>query len=663
MPSKLGNILRVGIDAGGTFTDIVWIENGILGMVKVPSTPSAPVDAVMSGIGQLPLHPDLVCHGTTVGTNAILSRKGGPAAMVVTSGFRDVIRIGRSDRDNLYSIEPHRSNPLIERSDIYEISLRIDHDGNILTSPTQNEIASVADTILSSGASAVALGILHSAQYPSHEIELASKISELTGLPVFPSSTIAAYPREFERWTAASLAAFLAPVLGPYLAALEYQCPAQLALMVSSGGLVSTSQVLKNPSMCVLSGPAGGAIAAKSIGGKHVLALDMGGTSTDVTLIADTLPRTREASVDGLPVPLPSIDIHTIGAGGGSIVKFDHGGMLALGPESAGADPGPACYGRGGPATNTDAALVSGRIFASRFMGGTMKLDPEESARALERICPPRMKLDDLLDGIIELAQVHLTGALRKISIARGIDPSAGDEPFTLVPFGGAGALFAVECARALGIKNVLHPRAAGVFSALGLASAPIAIERERAVLHVLGDTIDPIQKAQTELSQEIIRELSTWENDSLPKISTVVECRYVGQTHTLDIPLDTNPDTKAIRISFEDAYRTRFTYLHPDTPIEIAAIRVRGELHPPEIEFPDLTDSSRSLDSSVIAITRLRVDRLWLDAPVYDRSILPIDHSIPGPALIAEDFATLYLPPHSSMHLDRKGHARIVTG
>jgi N-methylhydantoinase A/oxoprolinase/acetone carboxylase beta subunit len=367
--------------------------------------------------------------------------------MVVTSGFRDVLLIGRGERRDIYSKDPDRPSPVLSRDEILEVDLRIDSHGGVISKVSDDELKALVDRIKRSGAKAIGVGILHSAQHPGEERELVEKMSGLTGLPVFGSAGLSPFPREYERWTLASIAAYLSGVLGDYIGELtDGFWDSKFSLMGSSGGLVSGSEALRNPAISILSGPAGGALAAMSLGCERVLALDMGGTSTDVTLLSGRLPKTREGSIDGLPVPLPTVDIHTIGAGGGSIVKIDSGGMLGLGPESAGADPGPACYGKGGPASLTDVILLTDRMFPKRFLGGRMKLYPEESLKALEAIRPKNLILDSMLDILLELTETRLVGALRRISVARGIDPSAGDG-FTLVPFGGAGGFFAVECA------------------------------------------------------------------------------------------------------------------------------------------------------------------------------------------------------------------------
>lgn len=654
-----GNIIgRVGVDSGGTFTDLAWIENGVLKTAKVPSHVINPERGVLAGLQKVEGVPDIVCHGTTVGTNAILARHGGPSKMIVTSGFRDVLHIGRGERKNLYSRSPERQVPLLNLDDILEISLRLDASGNLLQSPDENEIEEIAGNINNSGAMAVAVGILHSAAHPDSEIELAEKIRELTGLPVYASSLLAAYPREYERWSLAAMSGYLSPVLGKYLDALNKECKSQLVYMASSGGLTPTVQVLENPSVCVLSGPAGGALAALSTGIDRVLALDMGGTSTDVTLLAGKLPRTREAEIDGLPLPLPTIDIHTIGAGGGSIVRFDRGGMLALGPESAGASPGPACYGFGGPASLTDIMLLAGRIIPERFLGGEMQLDRSASEKVAGEIIQPGMSHEELIDGVIELALVNLTGALRKISVARGIDPAQKDAMFTLVPFGGAGALFAVECAMMMGLKKVLHPRAAGVFSALGLLQAPMVIERERTILKTVDKSIDPILNGKNVLIGEIEKSLGEWRDESDVIYSTSLECRYVGQTHTLEILIGNDITEAGITDEFESAYRSRYTYLHTGRDIEVVSIRVRGEVPAPEFEFEDVNLSGRDLEESKIGQTKLRIEKKWMNSTVFSRDLLPVDAPVKGPALVVEDFATLYLPPDSEMHLDRKGNA-----
>ncbi len=656
VPSKK-RIFRVGIDTGGTFTDIVWCDGARLGMSKVPSRPDAPAEAVLEGLKKVPAVSSLVCHGTTVGTNAVLARHGGPARMVVTKGFRDVLEIGRGEREQLNSLSPSRPKPLLGRDEILEIDVRFDADGNQIGTPDEESFHLLVENLKRSGAKALAVGILHSATQPSPERILAQVLTDHTGIPAFPSAGLAAYPREYERWSLAALTAYLAPVLGKYLAELSGRCPADLALMASSGGLVSPDQVLKNPAICVLSGPAGGALAALATGRDRILALDMGGTSTDVTLLAGRLPRTREAAIDGLPVPLPAIDIHTIGAGGGSIVKIDSGGMLALGPDSAGAMPGPACYGYGGPATLSDVALLSGRLVPNYFLGGDIKLDGRASVDALEKIAPDGMSVDKLVDGVLELAIVHLTGALRKISIARGIDPALPDASYTLIPFGGAGAFFAVECARSLGLREAVHPHAAGVYSAIGLMLAPVSAECETAIIRPVDQSVDIIRSARDQLVRDLAQTLEQWPQTEGPIFIATLECRYRGQTHTLEIPLADEIDVSRIRRDFEKAYIERYTYLHDDADIEIVSIRVRGELPAPPFEFPDVETADRHIDAAKIDDTNLRLDGSWRVAPVYDRYRIPIDSPITGPALIIDYHSTLYLPPDATARLDRKGN------
>ncbi len=651
---------RAGIDSGGTFTDIAWIEDGKLRTAKVPSQSHAPEQSVLAVLDKLNSPPELVCHGTTVGTNAILAHRGGPSKMVVTSGFRDVLAIGRGERLNLYSISPERHTPLLADSDIYEIDLRIDSSGNLINIPTEEYIVNLSEKIKNSGAKAVSVGIIHSSAHPDSEVDLAIKLQSLTGLPVFASSRLAASAREYERWSLAAMAGYLSPVLGQYFANLNHACSSPLTFMASSGGLVPPEQVLDNPPVCVLSGPAGGALAAMSLGLERVLALDMGGTSTDVTLLAGSLPRTRGTEIDGLPLPLPTIDIHTIGAGGGSIVKIDTGGMLALGPESAGASPGPACYGNDGPATLSDIALLAGRLIPDRFLGGEMNLDRNRSIQAIRKVISNRMAIDEMLDGVIELALVNLTGALRKISIGRGIDPAIPDAMFTLVPFGGAGALFAVECARMLGLNQIVHPRAAGVFSALGLLKAPISCEHERTILKSVNESIESVLSSQEELVKKINESLEGWCVETVPVLSTTIECRYRGQTHTLEVPLDGEINAVRIRDTFESAYRTRYTYLHTAAEIEVVSIRLRGEIPAPHVEFPDISPVGRDIDLARAGTSNLRLDGSWTTIPVLSRDQVPVETAIMGPALIIEDFATLYLPPDSVMHLDKKGHAII---
>jgi len=646
-------IFRIGIDTGGTFTDIAWIDGNILKTAKVPSRPDHPALGVLDGLNLVKNKGRLVCHGTTVGTNAVLARQGGPAGIVVTKGFADILKIGRGDRSNLYSKTPSRPTPLIDRDNVFEINVRFDNNGKQISYPSEDEYNELLENIEKSSVKALGIGLLHSATQPTAENLLAQTLANHSGLPVFASAQLAGYPREYERWSLAALSAYLAPVLGDYLGELEEKCPSKLAIMTSSGGLVSTSHVSANPALCVLSGPAGGALGALNYGPENILALDMGGTSTDVTLLPGKIPRTRESEIDGLPVPLPAIDIHTIGAGGGSIISFDRGGMLAVGPGSAGADPGPACYGNNGPPCLSDVALIAGRILPDRFLGGQISLDEAASKIALDKILPQGMLIDELLDSVIELAVVHLTGALRKISVARGIDPA---ENFVLMPFGGAGALFAVECARSLGLKQVIHPRASGVFSALGLLGAPIAAEKESAVMLEAGRSAESLNKIINELKNEIREILSEWDDAANTAFTVTTECRYSGQTHTLEIPIE---NTSGIQISkpFETAYQQRYTYTHPGTPVEIVTVRVRGEIPSPAITFEDISMDGRDKVPKSVGSSMLRIEKSWCEGSVYERDRLPVDVEFNGPAVVVEDYSTLFLPPGSIGRLDVKGN------
>ena len=648
-------ISRVGIDTGGTFTDVAWLEDGVLRTAKVPSRPDNPSDAVLEGLDRVDSDPEIVCHGTTVGTNAVLARHGGPCCMVVTTGFRDVLKIGRGERRDLYSPDPSRHNPLVPPDFIFEVPLRPDSDGKVLSEPSEEQLEKITESIKKSGAEAVAVGILHSAAHPGEEFGFARKIEQITGIKTFASSSLSAFPREYERWSLTSLAAYLSPVLGKYLDDLADRCPSRLSLMMSSGGLAGPDQVSGNPSLCVLSGPAGGAIAALRYGRERVLALDMGGTSTDVTLLNGKLPRTRTSEIDNLPLPLPTIDIHTIGAGGGSIVKIDSGGMLRIGPESAGAMPGPACYGYGGPLALSDIALLAGRLVPDLFLGGDMKLHRNLSEKALGEILPDNLDADSFIDGVIELAIVHLTGALRKISVARGIDPAIPSTPYTLIPFGGAGALFAVECARSMGLTEVLHPPAAGVLSAIGLLHAPLAAECERSILCAIETAEKNLDPAIEELQADIKSLLSN--PDEEVKFTTVLECRYRGQTHTMEIILPHDFSGKLIQKRFEHAYMDRFSYLHQNSDIEIVTVRIRGEIPVPGFELPDVADTGFSLTDAENGHTSLRVDGSWFDGKIFIRNRLPVDCEINGPCLVADDFSTLYLAPDSTGHRDRKGN------
>ena len=463
--------LRIGIDIGGTFTDFVVYDpiTQQLNTFKLLSTPSNPALAVLEGINQIfsdrsDKHATII-HGSTVATNALLEYKGARTALVSTAGFKDILQIGRQNRPELYDLTVSLPEPLVPADLRFEVDERVLHTGEILKSLEADQLQALDTDIQASGAEAVAICLLFSFLHPEHEEMIAEKL-RAAGYFVSVSSEILPEFREYERCSTTVVNAYVSPVLGKYLTYLEaaLEPEMRLSVMQSNGGAIQPEEARRAGVRCILSGPAGGVVGCEYIGKSinsadplRLIGFDMGGTSTDVSLIDGTHQITTEAVVSGHPIHLPMLDIHTIGAGGGSIARVDAGGALRVGPESTGADPGPACYGKGEIPTITDANVVLGRLAPELFLGGKMLLDPQRSWQAVEQLGKEiGMQTSQVALGIIQVANAHMERALRVISVERGWDPRA----FTLLSFGGAGGLHAADLARGLGIPKVLDPPA-----------------------------------------------------------------------------------------------------------------------------------------------------------------------------------------------------------
>ncbi len=482
--------MRIAIDTGGTFTDCLFLRNGRLEILKLPSTRENPAVAVAQALETI-LSPgsangslELTC-GTTVGTNALLERRGGRIALVTTAGFEDVIEIGRQDRPRLYDFLVTRPEPLVPRERRFGLAERVDAAGRVLERPAEEELDRVASQVQASLPEAVALCLLFSFANPAHERELA-RLLRARGLAVSVSHEILAEFREYERTATIVANAYLTPAVGGYLEEIGRRASrwrgARVRVMQSNGGIVSAALAGREPVRTVLSGPAGGVLGAKSLaalaGYDRVITFDMGGTSTDVSLVSGDLNVTTESHVAGMPVAVPMLEIHTVGAGGGSIARFDEAGALRVGPESAGADPGPICYGRGEQPTVTDAHLVLGRLAPEGLLGGGFPLDEARARRYMEQARGPVRSIEEFAMGILAVANTTMEKAIRVISIERGHDP----RDYTLVAFGGAGGLHACQLAAALGLPRVLVPKFAGGLSALGILAADVVKDFSRTV-------------------------------------------------------------------------------------------------------------------------------------------------------------------------------------
>ncbi len=628
---------------------------------KQPTTPADQSVAIAEGVRSLGIPADAsIAHGTTAATNALLERRGSRCALVTTAGFRDVLAIARQNRPHLYRFTQSLPPPLVPDQFRFEVPERIDHDGAIRIPLDEDALRAVAANLSELGVDSVAVVFLFSFKNPVHERRVAAILHELLpDVSISLSSDILPEYREYERTTTTVVNAFVRPVVGRYLDRLtDVVAPRGVRVMQSNGGTIDTALAARQAARLVLSGPAGGVVGAVALAKKtaavpepRLITFDMGGTSTDVALCDGRIPRTSESRIGSLPLRLPSVDIHTVGAGGGSIARVDAGGVLRVGPESAGADPGPACYGLGGSkATVTDANVVLGRMQPERFLGGDedLSLDPTASYEVLSNL-GRRLDLDpeDAALGVIRVANASMERALRRVSVERGHDP----REYTLVPFGGAGPLHACELADALGIRTILLPPNPGVLSALGLLMADIVYDTSIAVMQPLRalrlDSFTTLVQRETASARRVLDQNET----SDIRIDAFVDMRYVGQSYDLEVPLDL-PVSKhalaAVEDRFHDAHRMRYGHAMSGRPVEIVALRARAS-SPGSIT--DLPRDAEHRDDAAAAVSG-RVDVLTstpegrVRAPTYQRSQLRFGDAFAGPALIFQYDTTTYVSP-----------------
>jgi N-methylhydantoinase A len=648
----------VGVDIGGTFTDFVYLSPDGIRIFKLLSTKADPSTAFLDGLAALQVDAGaLVAHGTTVATNAVLEHQGARTSLIVTEGFRDLLAIGRQTRPQLYHLAfAPRWLPVPEDLTA-EVSERVAPDGRALTPLDPAEAAQTVAALAQAGAESLAVCLLFAFANPAHE-QIIQKLAEGRGLFVSLSSDILPEYREFERASTTVLNAYVSPILGRYLANLEAGLQRRghrsLWIMQSSGGILSAAAARREAVRSLLSGPAAGVTGAFYIGQlagyDHLITFDMGGTSTDVSLADGAIRRTAEGSVEGWPARIPMIDIHTVGAGGGSIAWVDAGGALRVGPESAGSEPGPACYGRGAtpetlPFTVTDANLLLGRLAADHFLGGRMALD-RAAAEAAAAPLAQRLNLTplELAEGVIRVVNARMEQAIRVISIERGFDP----RQFTLLPFGGAGPMHALEMAEALHIGRVLAPRYPGVLSALGLALADFVKDYSRTLMWILDDV------NATDLAAAFVPLLSQGRRDLSQEgfgpeeigFEQALDLRYRGQSFELTIPID-SCDPQAAASRFFVAHQQRYGYARQGEPLELVNLRLtaRGRRPRPDLRV-DQAAAAPDPAAARIGTTDLRLaGRPW-PAPVHERASLLPGHELRGPALVVQEDATTVLLP-----------------
>ncbi len=617
--------MRIGIDAGGTFTDFIVLHgDGRIESFKLRSDPARPAAVILSGIARATRggKADIV-HGSTVATNALLERKGARTAFVTTEGFADLIHIGRQNRAELYNLTPLPKTPLVERALCFGVGERTLFDGTVLRRPVASEGETLCDRLRRMRVESVAICFLHSYQNGANEAAVAEMLGD--GFYISCSHQVAPEFREYERASTTVLNAYVGKLMDGYLAELEQGTGNPISILQSNGAFMTAAEARRHAVRTILSGPAGGVVGALEVareaGYTRVLGFDMGGTSTDVSL-CDGQPReTVEAMVDGFPVRVPMLDIQTVGAGGGSIARVDRGGLLRVGPESAGADPGPACYGKGEAATVTDAHVVLGRISSEQLLGGDMSLSLERSQAALERLARQLgTNRITAAEGVIHVANANMERAIRSVSVERGYNPA----DFALVAFGGCGGLHACEIAEQLGIATVLVPLHAGALSALGMLLADRARDYASGVLNRTDR-----DARFNDLERTARREMR---GASLQRFADI---RYAGQSYEITVPWNA-ADPEA---PFHRAHQQTYGYSDAARSVEIVTIRVRARL---KTQTPALTESVATPPSEVESVRRIRISGKWWRVPVHLRA----NAVEKAPVLITDYGSTTLVPP-----------------
>ena len=648
----------LGVDTGGTFTDFYLIaDDGTITVYKLPSTPDDPARAILEGLAEMAALPHDFVHGSTVATNAIIERKGARTALITTRGFRDVLAIGRQTRPRLYDLSPHREPPLVPDDLRFEANERLDHRGEVLQPLDRAEVEALIDRVEAAGVESLAVCFLFSFLNPDHE-RTVTKAARKRGIPTSASHEVLPEHREYERTSTTVANAYVVPVMERYLSRLEKDAQKhginRLRVMSSNGGSISPQAAGRLAIRTALSGPAGGVAGAFALasaaGFDRIITLDMGGTSTDVALCPGRILERDETLVGGLPVRGSTVDVLSVGAGGGSIARLDEGGALRVGPESAGADPGPACYGRGAEPTVTDAHVVLGRIAPEQFLGGRMTIQPELSVEAMKRIAAPfGGDPHRAAAAVLRVANANMEGALRKVSVERGHDPRG----FTLVAFGGAGPLHACDLAASLRIPRVLIPPHPGVLSALGMATAPVVKDLSAPVMAVLGGNAGvgaprhvgaPLRDGLESRGRKELKD----EGFSLEHlaIQTLLEIRYAGQSYELSVPVDSlAPDEFVPR--FHATHQERYGHSDASRAVEVVTLRVKlvlpGLVTGPKGE----TGKGKRRVASPVLIGR----EIWFDGEpartsVYERAQLSPGSTFRGPAIVVQMDSTTAVPP-----------------
>ncbi|MBZ5532535.1 MAG: hydantoinase/oxoprolinase family protein [Acidobacteriia bacterium] len=686
---KAHGALRIAIDSGGTFTDCVWLHDAgssrgrvVLRVLKVFSTPADPSQAIASAVQTIAAESPQVTilHGTTVGTNTLLQRKGARVAFVTTAGFEDSVEIGRQNRPQLYNFFFEKDPPLAAADMRFGVDERTAADGKVLRYPKTETLMQLASRIRAQKAQSIALSLLFSFANPENERAVARELSGL-GIPVSVSHQILPEFREYERASTVLVNAYLQPVMQRYLESLEQRLsepgvarseythrgqqaarrnPARIFVMQSSGGITALTTAAAQPVRTVLSGPAGGVVGASAVarrsGFERIITFDMGGTSTDVALVDGQPSTTNEADVAGVPVRVPVLDIHTVGAGGGSLARFDAGGALRVGPESAGADPGPICYGRGERPTVTDANLLLGRLPAGQFLCGDFQLDLPRTQKIVQhwlKDTGSRLSVEDFSAGVVRVVNANMEKAIRVVSIERGHDP----RQFALVAFGGAGAMHACELAASLRIPKVVVPAHPGALSALGILISDVVKDHSRTVLlRVRELPARQLEQIFSELQRDVAAELSKedWQGSAIYEQS--VDVRYHGQGYEINLPFGDD-----LLHRFHAEHQRRYGHSDPAREMEIVTVRLRARVSSPEkLESMQIESGVGKLEQGTAAV--------WfagkrIKTKIWPRNLLKPGRLYRGPAIITEYSATTVVPPEMAFHADKAGSVIIDVG
>ena len=692
--------MRVGVDTGGTFTDCVVADSRGVRVIKVFSGSPASLEqagnAIVEGVSQLVgRSPDRtldIIHGTTVSTNSLLERRGARVALVTTEGFEDLIEIGRQARPKLYDLDVRREPPLVPRRMRFGLCERTAADGSILVQPAETNLLQIKNKILNSDTESIAVCLLFSFSNPANEQRVIRALRELK-VPLSISHQILPEFREYERLSTTVINAYLMPRVGSYLSSLENEAVKRFAsptakrllnrsrprvrvfVMESSGGITTAQRAAREPVRTILSGPAGGVAAAvglaEDLGIRQAISFDMGGTSTDVCLFEGSARITNETTLGGLPIAVPVIDVHSVGAGGGSLARIDAGGALRVGPESAGATPGPACYGRGGHRpTVTDANLILGRLDPDHFLGGTFPLKPQAAQEAFDTFIrnekaksPATGRLlsrpIDLARGIIAVANANMERALRVISVERGHDP----RDFTLIAFGGAGGLPAADLASALGVPRVIVPANPGAFSALGILMSDAVKDVSQSVLMPVpasstGPQSGSFQRCLNDISLRFrqIEQAARAElrRDHFPpgklRIEKQIDVRYAGQSYELMIPFSPRfPE------EFERLHEKTYGYSHGHRPLEVVNLRLRLTVPTTAQRAPKHTVrvGAGQIDKAVVKHKNVWFGNRYHQTPLYQRDRLGPGIQFNGPAVVVEYSSTTAVPPGFCCRVD----------